>query len=154
MKQFFSLFVLAFFSSTCILPNAFSEETKKANEPSTISIDSAEGTDSSETERPKGRLEKILDPYWQDASAKFDFGITNLGMGWTQLITKTQDEARKVTNSRWKQFTQGAKGTGKGLIHAVTDTVGGIVNTVTFLIPKPVVPLPENGVDTKRVLGN
>ncbi len=71
--------------------------------------------------------------YTDKATAKFEFGFTNVLLGWTDLIREPINQDNL------------AYGIGKGLSDAVLNTVGGVLHLGTFFIPVDI-PLPDNGV--------
>jgi putative exosortase-associated protein (TIGR04073 family) len=80
--------------------------------------------------------------YKDKAIGKFEFGIKNLGLGWTELITKPMDHYKEEKTV--KNFLMGIK---KGICHTVVYTVGGALHLATFPITQIDLPLPQNGVD-------
>jgi len=76
--------------------------------------------------------------YSHRALAKFGFGLQNLLLGWTELITEP-GEALQENNS----FLVGV---GTGIKHGVLQTLGGAVHLATFLVTELDAPLPEGGV--------
>ncbi len=76
--------------------------------------------------------------YGKRAVAKLVFGAKNLLLGWTDLITETQEEV----NGGGSFF----KGLGVGLKDSVENELGGAVHVVTFPITCLDAPLPEGGV--------
>ena len=77
--------------------------------------------------------------YGNRAKDKLIFGVKNLLLGWTEFFTEPHDASQKGDNL--------LMGIGKGLKNGLEDTLGGVVHTVTFLIPAIDAPLPEGGVD-------
>lgn len=90
-----------------------------------------------------------LDDYWAKISPKIDFGVANMLMGWTEIITEPIDYYQAAPPKKCR-FLHGVMGLGEGTLNAVVDTAGGILNLVTGLIPGKI-PLPENGVDVARL---
>lgn len=76
--------------------------------------------------------------YGNKVLQKFYFGAKNTLAGWTQLISQPE--------AAIKEKTCVVAGIGKGIVHAVVDTVGGVLHLVTFPIPQIDVPLPHGGV--------
>lgn len=76
------------------------------------------------------------------AGGKLSHGLTNLLLGWTELITEP-DEA--LWNG--ESLTGGVT---RGLWHAVGQTLGGAVQVLTFPYTAFDVPLPEGGVGWHR----
>ena len=72
------------------------------------------------------------------AKGKLVFGLKNLLLGWTELVT----EPKEAVNSGGNFFM----GLGKGLKNALWDELGGVVHTVTFFVPQIDAPLPQGGV--------
>ena len=78
--------------------------------------------------------------YTSKAGAKLGFGLKNVVLGWTELLTKPVDyhaEGRNVF-----------EGIGAGLANTAVYTVGGAFHAVTFFVPVDL-PLPNNGVQLK-----
>ncbi|MDD5672293.1 MAG: hypothetical protein PHN49_11705 [Candidatus Omnitrophica bacterium] len=76
--------------------------------------------------------------YGQKVEGKLDFGLMNFLAGWTEIYNQprlAKQEGRSI-----------AKAIGTGFLNAAADTVGGLLNVATFLIPVDI-PLPHNGVD-------
>ncbi len=76
--------------------------------------------------------------YSQQAVGKLGFGLKNLLLGWTEFFTAPKAAADKGDNV--------FKGIGMGLKNGLEDTLGGVVHTVTFLVPQIDAPLPGGGV--------
>lgn len=99
-----------------------------------------------ETE-PRSPAEQAYEEYLARVTEKFDYGILNSLMGWTELITQTIDQYQEPqavgSFSRWF-------GIGRGISYAVIDTLGGFLNAATALIPHKI-PLPQDGVNHKRL---
>ena len=77
--------------------------------------------------------------YTNRVVGKLGFGIKNLLLGWTDLITEPRDAMAEGGNF----FT----GLGYGLKDALENELGGVVHLVTFPITAVDAPLPEGGVD-------
>lgn len=75
--------------------------------------------------------------YRNQAVGKLGFGLKNLLLGWTDLIT----EPRETLDAGGNILT----GLGVGLKDALENTLGGVVHTVTFFLPQIDAPLPEGG---------
>lgn len=73
------------------------------------------------------------------AKGKLIFGVKNLLLGWTDLIT----EPKEAVNAGGNFFT----GLGSGVKDALFNTLGGVVHIVTFPITQVDAPLPEGGVN-------
>ena len=76
--------------------------------------------------------------YGDRITGKFMFGLQNTLFGWIQLFAVTNKFASEGKNV-WS-------GVGQGLVEAVVDSFGGVLQLVTFPIPADL-PLPNNGVD-------
>lgn len=76
--------------------------------------------------------------YGEKALAKLEFGLQNLVAGWTQILS-TPDEYRRADKNVLKGLQVGAG-------HALADTIGGALHTLTFFMTNVDIPLPENGV--------
>ena len=73
----------------------------------------------------------------EKARAKFEFGLKNMFLGWTEILTEPYEA--KGSNV--------VAGIGEGLFNGIIDTVGGVLHFVTFPCPHIDVPLPEGGTD-------
>jgi hypothetical protein len=76
--------------------------------------------------------------YVDKVAGKLQFGLTNLMLGWTEIIGQPEKAIDQNKN--------GFLAVGKGLGYFVADTVGGVLHIVTTPIPQIDIPLPENGV--------
>jgi hypothetical protein len=72
--------------------------------------------------------------YGRRALGKLGFGVKNTLLGWTELFTEPMEAENKLA------------GIGYGLVDGVGNTVGGLVQTITFPITGLDVPLPEGGI--------
>jgi hypothetical protein len=70
--------------------------------------------------------------YGEQAASKAGFGVKNLLLGWTELVTEPVEQKSVV-------------GIGQGLGNAVMDTIGGFLHLVTAPVTSIDVPLPEGG---------
>jgi hypothetical protein len=95
---------------------------------------------------------KGLDKYGARCAEKLDFGVPNLLMGWTVVISEPVTHYKK-TESRWNNTKQILGLVGKGLLLFPIDMAGGALNFATFLIPGKI-PLPKNGVNTEQLIGD
>jgi len=75
--------------------------------------------------------------YTNRAIGKLGFGVKNILLGWTELITEPKDAMNEGGNF----FV----GLAKGVKNGVFQTVGGVVHLVTFPITCLDAPLPEGG---------
>jgi len=73
------------------------------------------------------------------ATGKLKYGLTNTLLGWTSIFREPVQASQAGENV--------VVGIGRGLWNAVGQTLGGAVDTVTFVIPQIDVPLPEGGTD-------
>ena len=91
-----------------------------------------------------------IERYGVKVGTKFDYGVPNFLMGWTNIMTEPALH-RETTGPKWKQAlsTTGSVLIGAGLF--VVDTVGGAVNILTSPIPV-IIPLPRGGVDTQYLV--
>ncbi len=94
------------------------------------------------------RLEppNAIEKYGMKVGEKFDFGVPNFLMGWTNILTEPGLH-RKTSDSRGKQALSVTGGALIGVGLFVVDTVGGAVNILTSPIPV-IIPLPRGGVKT------
>jgi len=76
--------------------------------------------------------------YADKVSGKLQYGLTNTLLGWIDLFATPNQYSNEGKNV-WA-------GVGQGLVNTVTNTVGGALQLVTFLIPADL-PLPNGGVD-------
>ena len=83
-------------------------------------------------DHPEGSPWTQADDYGAQAGGKLGFGLKNVLLGWTELITEPVEQ-----KSFW--------GVGQGLGNAVMDTVGGLLHVLTAPVTTIDVPLPENG---------
>jgi hypothetical protein len=82
---------------------------------------------------------------------KFDKGAINFAAGWTQIVSQPVDHFKNPKGkNRW---LQAAGGVGSGLVYGVVDILGGFTNSVTSVTPDWEIPLPEGGLQIKRVTG-
>lgn len=85
--------------------------------------------------------------YNEKVSGKFQFGLLNTLLGWTDLFIEPIRGANHCTecSNFWT-------GLGKGFMDAIVNTVGGAAHLITF----PLVvdfPLPDNGVQFTACCG-
>ena len=78
------------------------------------------------------------DSYPVKMKNKFVFGLTNVLLGWTEILTEPYEAIRDKKNV--------VKGFGTGLWNGVADEVGGVIHLVTFWCPKTDIPLPQGGI--------
>ena len=76
--------------------------------------------------------------YKSRACSKLGFGVKNLLLGWTDLVT----EPKEAIDTGDNFFI----GLGYGLKDALENTLGGVVHLVTFPLTEVDAPLPEGGV--------
>ncbi len=76
--------------------------------------------------------------YAEKVSGKLQFGLTNALLGWVDVFATPNQYSNEGKNV-WA-------GVGQGLVNGLTNTVGGAVQLVTFMIPADL-PLPNGGVD-------
>ena len=93
-----------------------------------------------------------LKKYLTRVGKKLDAGTINFLTGWTEILSKPADDYHQSTDkkSRW---LHGVEGFGVGLVYGITDTAGGFLNTATSPLPQFTIPLPQNGVDVRRLAG-
>ena len=75
--------------------------------------------------------------YKDKAVGKLEFGIKNFFGGWTEIFTEPKEAHDAKGNV--------LEGVGKGIVHGLVDTVGGILHIATFPITGLDVKLPEGG---------
>jgi hypothetical protein len=78
--------------------------------------------------------------YTAKSGAKLGFGLKNVVLGWTELLTKPVDYHAEGKNV--------FEGIGAGLANTAVYTVGGVFHAGTFFVPVDL-PLPNNGVQLK-----
>ncbi len=91
-----------------------------------------------------------FDQYYDRASQKFDVGAVNFLTGWTEVVVQPAEhfqQKKGVLNRIGNSFV----GTGKGIWNGTLDMVGGAANLLTFPLPQFQVPLPQGGVDLKKM---
>ena len=71
------------------------------------------------------------------ATSKLGFGLKNVALGWTELIT----EPKRAMDEGDNFFV----GLGMGLKNAAEDTLGGVVHTISFPLTELDAPLPKGG---------
>lgn len=76
--------------------------------------------------------------YGSQIWGKFQFGLTNSLLGWTELLSTPVRYANENKNI-WE-------GVGQGIVDAVTNTTGGLFQLASFPIPVDFA-LPHDGVD-------
>ena len=76
--------------------------------------------------------------YSNKAFQKLIYGVQNVALGWTEIIT---EPGQHHNNSK-----QLANSMAKGLMNAVTDTVGGALHAATFPFTTVDVVLPDKGI--------
>ena len=98
------------------------------------------------TPEPQTRFEQ----YYDRASEKFDAGAVNFLTGWTEVVVQPVEhfqQKKGALNRVGNSFV----GTGKGLWNGTLDMVGGAANLLTFSLPQFQIPLPQGGVDLKKM---
>ncbi|MBN1687779.1 MAG: hypothetical protein JW893_01620 [Candidatus Omnitrophica bacterium] len=75
--------------------------------------------------------------YGEKAAAKLGFGLRNIALGWTKILTMSHD-ALKNEKPFLSNFLE-------GIAHASGRTVGGALHVATFPLTSLDIPLPENG---------
>ena len=75
--------------------------------------------------------------YANRALAKLGFGVKNLLLGWTEILTEPKHAIDKGSNF----FI----GVGTGLKNGIGQELGGAVHLTTFFITELDAPLPEGG---------
>jgi len=89
--------------------------------------------------------------YYQKFDGKFSYGMKNLLVGWTEVISQPLIYHKEKQGNRFSRFFQGL---GRGAFNAVFDTLGGFVHLVTSPITVLDVPLPQGGVDLQMLTGS
>ena len=77
-------------------------------------------------------------PYGTTIAKKFAFGLTNVVLGWTEILTEPYEAVRDHKN-----VLVGIK---DGLWNGIADEIGGAIHLITFPCPKTDVPLPQGGI--------
>ena len=77
--------------------------------------------------------------YSDKVGGKLKFGLRNVLAGWTEIFREPVEAHKAGENV--------VVGFGRGVWNAVGQTVGGVIDVVTFPIPQIDVPLPEGGTD-------
>ena len=78
--------------------------------------------------------------YNSEVAAKLQFGVKNALLGWMDLFIEPVRAGRHCTDGE-----NVVGGIGKGLMDAIYNTVGGLVQAATFPLIADF-PLPEDGV--------
>ena len=77
---------------------------------------------------------------WQ----KLVYGLTNVVFGWTEIFQEPFEAYHeKKEGTRWINVVTGFAG---GIVYAITDTVGGALDAVSFPATDLSIQLPEGGV--------
>ena len=97
-------------------------------------------------------LTRLLKPYFNKVSPKFDFGIVNFLTGWTAMVSEPIDHYQKASSQNTR-LINALGGFGQGLVEGAANTVGGLLNVVTAPLPQFTIPLPRGGVDSSRITG-
>ena len=76
--------------------------------------------------------------YIEKAMGKLTFGLKNMTLGWTELLSRPMESPKNVKGI--------FKGLGEGAMNTVVYTVGGALHIVTFPITSLDVPIRHGGV--------
>ena len=150
MTKFSSMVLSVLVAFYFLTPKAFAEHQTAGKTQNTAEAQSATPAQADEPKR--SRFEKHMEKYGEQCIEKLDFGMPNLLMGWTVIISEPVTHYRK-TESPWKATLRVFSSLGKGLLLFPVDTVGGALNVATFLVPGKI-PLPKNGVNTDQLIGD
>ena len=150
MKNFLYTVLSVLISFYFLTSNAFAEQHATEETQNTLEAQSAAPAQADESKH--SRFEKHLEEYGKKSIEKLDFGMPNLLMGWTVVISEPVTHYKK-TGSPWKETANIFSSLGEGLLLFPIDTVGGALNAATFLIPGKI-PLPKNGVNTDQLIGD
>lgn len=82
----------------------------------------------------------------EQARAKFEFGLKNVFLGWTEILTEPYEARQGGLGEILRSLPE-------GIINAVLDTAGGAIHFVTSPCPHFDVPLPEGGTNIAELLG-
>jgi hypothetical protein len=99
-----------------------------------------------ETKLPAGAT------YLDKVDEKFDWGALNFVAGWTEIISEPVDRYKEASSKK-DRVLKTALGLGEGVFNAVANITGGFLNALTSPLPQVKIPLPENGIDLKRLTG-
>ena len=133
-----------------LIPNAFAKDQTVGKTQDTAETQSVAPVQSNESKC--SRFERRIEKYGDRCIEKLDFGMPNLLMGWTVILSEPVTHYKK-TGSPWKETLGIFSSFGKGLLLFPVDTVGGALNAATFFIPGKI-PLPKNGVNTDQLIGD
>ena len=78
--------------------------------------------------------------YTQEIKEKLATGVTNTLVGWTDILAEPEKAVDKKESVM--------KGIGKGIVDAVLNTLGGVLQIATFPFPGVNIPIPDKGVET------
>lgn len=143
--------ILSVLISLCFLtPNVFAKDQAAGKTQSAAASQNTSSVQADESKR--ARFEENMEKYGERCIEKLDFGMPNLLMGWTVILSEPVTHYKK-TGSPWKETLGIFSSFGKGLLLFPIDTVGGALNVATFFIPGKI-PLPKNGVNTDQLIGD
>jgi len=83
--------------------------------------------------------------YGEKVANKLDYGVKNLLGGWMAILPCSSGCDMDSSKEDCCPGVCCVKKVGMGLVGAVTNTVGGALNVVTFPIPA-IVPIPNDGI--------
>lgn len=91
--------------------------------------------------------------YLDKVDEKFDWGALNFVAGWTEIVSQPVDRYKQASSKKDRVFKT-ALGLGEGVFNAVANVTGGFLNVLTSPLPQAKIPLPQNGIDLKRLTGS
>ncbi len=145
MKKFWTVFLTL---SIISCANLFAED---ANPLANLPSGDQSAMEAPLPEEPKGKVDQVLDPYWDKSSQKFDRATPNLLLGWTEVGSRAVDRYRE-DGSRTKKSFKFWQGAGEGLVFGLWNTTAGAIDAVTFFVPVFQTPLHDGGVNLKRAV--
>ncbi len=79
--------------------------------------------------------------YGSKAWAKFKYGLSNLGFGWTEILSRPFDSVQSGS------VYDMVMGLPYGLWNGLGDTLGGAAHLLTAPVTSLDIPLPDGGID-------
>lgn len=126
MKLFYRLFVFLIFMSTLTAQNFYTAEARSPW--------------------------KDAPTYRDKALQKFDFGVMNFLVGWTEIISQPAENYKGKPSKR-NRFVTFFPLFGKGLALGIVNTAGGLLHVTSAPVTMLDIPLPQNGVNFKKITG-
>jgi|GEM_PF-1316280 len=83
--------------------------------------------------------------YGSKTWSKFKYGLSNLGFGWTEILSRPFDSIQSGS------VYDMVMGLPYGLWNGLGDTLGGAAHMLTAPIPSIDIPLPDGGIDMSEL---